>query len=129
MFLPTSLSPAAAWAVHDFGQRSLTSAPADATGRCQTHLGPVPQDELWRIDRMVVSSDGSTDTTVGIYLDTVDPVRAIDGTEVGNFDVADLAAAIQLHGGTAMVCGWSGASLGAVGTLHVQWQILRRTGG
>lgn len=128
MRLPRQIDSAAAWQLHDFAQRALTTKPA-AAGVCAVALGPVPQDELWLIDRMVVSNDSPTPTIAGIYLDSVDPARAIDGTLEGNFDVADLASAIQLPGGTALMCQWEGASDGATGTLRVQWQIMRKPGG
>lgn len=125
MWLPTSTAPGAQWQLYDFKQVTLTSEPA-AEGRALVQHGPVPQDELWLIDRMVVSSDSITDTSAGVYVDTVDPGRAIDGTTVGNFDVADLAAPIQLAGGVALVCAWDNAAAGAVGTLRLQYQVLRR---
>ncbi len=127
MQLPTHGYSASEWRLHDFQQRAVTTEPAAAAGVCRCELPPVPQDELWLIDRMVVSTDSTTDTIAYVYLDAIDPVRAIDGTWWGNFDVADLASAIQLPGGTVVLCEWTGASLGAVGTLRAQWQILRRT--
>lgn len=125
MWLPVSTASAAAWVLWDFRQETLSSDPADA-GSCSVQLGPVPQDELWLIDRMVVSSDSAADTTAGVFLDTVDPTRAIDGTTVGNFDVADLASPIQVPGGTTLVCAWQGASDDATGVMRVQYQVMRK---
>lgn len=125
MWLPVAVASAAQWTLHDFAQRALTSDPA-AAGVCQVDLGPVPQDELWLVDRMVVSCDSAVETAAGIYLDVVDPGRAIDGTWFGNFDVADLASAIQLPGTTSLICQWTACEAGDVGTLRIQYQIMRK---
>ena len=128
MFLPKSVTTAAEWQLIDFQQRALVSEPAAAAGTCRAQHGPVPQDELWLVDRMVVSTDStlSTNSTASLYIDAVDPARMIDGSRSGNFDVADLAAAIQLPGGTILICEWEGVSTGARGTLRLQYQLLRK---
>lgn len=126
MRLPEHVFTAAAWRLHDFQQSYLTSKPATAAGLCRVELPTVPQDEVWLIDRMVVSTDSTTDTVAFFYLDAVDPTRGIDGTWWGNFDVADYASPIQLPGGVTLLCEWTGASVGTVGTLRVQYQLLRR---
>lgn len=125
MFLPVSTASARDWQLVDFQQRALVSEPA-AAGVCRVQHGPVPQDELWLVDRMVVSTDSTTATTASLYVDAIDPARMIDGSQSGNFDVADLAAAIQLAGGTILLCEWTRATAGARGTLRLQYQLLRK---
>lgn len=127
MFLPVQSSAAGGWSLWDFRQETLSSPQATASGQqLYVTLGPVPQDELWLINRLVVSCDSSLDTTAGVYLDVIDPARAIDGTDTGNFDVADYASPLQLPGATAMVCAWEGAAAGAQGILRAQYQVMRK---
>lgn len=123
--LPVPSSAALAWRLHDYKQLAAESGPA-ADGVMRVELPQLPQDELWLVHRIVVQSDSTTDTQARIYLDRPDPGRLVDGTRAGNFDVADMASPIQIPGSSVLVCEWSGASVGAIGAMHVQAIVLTR---
>lgn len=124
MNLPSSNGTS--WYVHDYRQSYLTSAPASAEGVCQVELPQVPQDELWFIERLVVSSDSELRTQARLYLDAIEPARMLDGTRSGNFDVADQASPILIPGASLLLCQWTGATPDARGTLRAQLTILKQ---
>lgn len=120
-------SSAAQWVFDDYGQ-DYDSAVA-AGGVCEVDFGPVPQDQLWLLERVVVSCTSPAATSCTLYADTIDPSRALDYTPAGNFDVSDEACPVQLETGTTLLVVWSGATNGARGTARIQYRILRRQGG
>ncbi|HSX68134.1 hypothetical protein [Nocardioides sp.] len=127
MYLPEPSSSASAWAVSDYRQRTGRTQPA-AGGVCQLDFGQVPEGELWLVERVVVSCDSSTPTAAFLYDTSVDDSRVLDGTRVGNFDVADNNSPIQVASGTTLVVAWDGASNGAIGQARVQYVVLRKDG-
>jgi hypothetical protein len=127
--LPTPApSTAAQWVFDDY-QQDYDVSPAAAGGTCQIAFGPVPEDQLWLLERVTVSCNSSTASSCTLYADVVDPSRALDYTPTGNFDVADESCPIQLETGTTLLVVWSAASAGAKGTARVQYRILRRASG
>jgi hypothetical protein len=50
----------------------------------------------------------------------------VDGTESGNIDTADETSPILIESATALTIQWTGASMGAVGTARIQYQIVQR---
>lgn len=123
--LPTALVPASPWGVYDF--RRLTAKSGAASGGvAQAELLQVPQDELWLLERAVVHCTSTATTAARLYLDTVAPTAMLDGSRSGNFDVADNGAPIQVPGGSVLICQWTGADDGAIGTLRVQVTVLKR---
>jgi hypothetical protein len=126
MYLPTSSSSAARWALHDYRQRVISSAPA-AGDVCQVEFEQVPLDELWLIERTVVQCTSTGATVAHLYQDVVDDLRVLDGTRVGNFDVADNASPLLLPSGSTLLVEWKGADDGAIGTALVQYVVLKRT--
>lgn len=123
MLLPSAYAPN--WYLHDFRQAVIYSQPA-AGGLATAMLAQVPHAELWLLDRIVVQSDSATATAAFLYLDQVDDRNVLDGTRVGNFDVADQSQPIQLPGSSRLLVQWQGASNGAVGTARVQLRLLRQ---
>lgn len=119
-------SSAAQWVFDDYEQDYAVSKPA-AGGTCQVAFGPVPEDQLWLLERVTVACTSSTATTCTLYADVIDPGRVLDYTPTGNLDVADESCPIQLESGTTLLAVWSAASAGAVGTARVQFRILRRS--
>lgn len=113
------------WFVHDFRQVYVKSQAA-AGGLATTQLEQVPERELWIVQRAVVQCTSATKTEARLYLDSIDASRILDGTRAGNFDVADEASGIQIPGGSILLCQWSGAADGAIGTMRAQLMILRR---
>lgn len=127
--LPQPLPVSSQWAASDYGTGQDTTGPANVGGTCSVELLTVPADELWLLERVVVSCTSSQASACTLYLDYVDPGRAIDFTPAGNGDVADSAPPVQLQSGTTLLAVWTGCSAGAKGTIRGQWVVLRRTGG
>lgn len=126
IILPTATGgTATGWALVDFQIVQRTTDPA-AGGTATLTLPQLAFDELWLVDHAVVSCTSQTSTTVRWYADTVDPARLLDGSDTGNFDVADWPAGLQLAPGSCLVSVWSGADDGAVGVLTLQARVLRR---
>jgi hypothetical protein len=127
VFVPVQeLTTAGSWGLADFGQASKSDV-AGVDGSIEVSFDQVPDGELWLVDRMVVSCDSAARTRALVYAGVVD-VRALrDGTESGNFDVADMASPIQLRTGDQLVVAWSSATPGAAGVAFAQWTVLRRS--
>jgi hypothetical protein len=77
---------------------------------------------------MVIRCTSSTATTMRLYLDYVQDKGLRDGSSAGNFDVADWAMGLMVAPSRSLVAQWAGCSAGAVATLTVQANILRRIG-
>lgn len=116
---------AAGWSLVDF-RSYRASTPAAAGGLASLQLPQLDPTELWIIDHAVVSCTSSTPTSVRWYADTATPAQLLDGSNAGNFDVADWPAGLQLAPGTGLLVVWSGASNGAIGSLALQARVLRR---
>jgi hypothetical protein len=124
--LPQPTASSAQWTFDDYSQDYEESAAAGAAGICQLEFGPVPEDQLWLLERITVSCSSAAATECTLYVDRNDPSRMLDYTPAGNSDVADESAPIQLPTGTTLLVVWDGASVGAIGTARVQFQVLRR---
>lgn len=123
--LPEPTSPLNQWNLDDYTQRAATSQPA-AGGVAQVAFGPVPDDQLWRLERIAVSCNSSTATSCTLYLDLIDPAHALDYTPSGNFDISDEAAPIQLPTGSTLLVVWTNAAAGAIAVARAQWVVMRR---
>lgn len=124
--LPTFVgSASSSWQLADWLTPSWSSQPATG-GRATITCDQLDNDELWLIEHAVVSCTSSTDTRVRWYDSGVDVQRLRDGSDSGNFDVADWPRGLVLRPSTQLVVEWTGASNGAVGTLTLQVQQLRR---
>lgn len=124
--LPQPQPASSQWALSDYGS-GVETTPEAAGGTCQVELLTVPADELWLLERVVVSCTSSSASACTLYLDYPDPSRAIDFTPAGNGDVADSAPPVQLEAGTTVLAVWAGCSNGAKGTIRGQWTVLRRS--
>lgn len=124
--LPEPSNPSDQWSLSDYRQTPATSAPAPASGVASVIFGPVPDNELWLLDRISVSCTSAAVTVCTLYLDLVDPQHALDYTPSGNYDIADEASPIQIPSSSSLIVQWTGASLGAVGSARTQMRILRR---
>lgn len=83
-------------------------------------------DELWLIDRAVISCTSTSTTSLRLYDTTADPNRLLSGSDRGSYDEADYPGGLLLEAGNQLVAVWSGASAGAVGTISVQVREFRR---
>jgi hypothetical protein len=117
---------ATGWAVVDWLDNSYSSQPA-AAGVATLQLPQLDPAVMWALSHMVCSSTSTSSTQLRLYLDSVGPQRFRDGSDRGNFDVADWPApGLLVPRGSALVAQWTGCSAGAVGTLTVQGQIMRQ---
>ncbi len=124
--LPTSQAAAAGWQLLDFVNVQLRTAPA-ADGQAALDAGQLDPEEMWLLDHMVISCDSTTKTTLRLYESVVDPLRILDGSSTGNFDVADWPAGLQLRPSTSLVAVWTSASAGARGVLTLQGRRMVRS--
>ncbi|HEY0119341.1 MAG TPA: hypothetical protein VGC04_11220 [Cellulomonas sp.] len=127
VILPQAVSgTAAGWTLTDFANPpQLVSAPA-AGGTCRVALGALDLNERWSIDHAVVACSSPTPTTVRWYADVADAAHLLDGSNSGNFDVADWPSGLQIPPGTSLLVVWSGAAAGAIGTVTLQGRVYRR---
>lgn len=122
MQLPSQSSATSQWKVWDYRSAQLLSpAAAGGLARCEMTT-PVPDNELWFIDRLLVQSNSVARTTAFIYANE----RVIDGTSAGNFNVADMSTPHLLKGTELLAAEWVGATAGAIAQLYVQYTVLRR---
>lgn len=113
--------------VVDYQRTHGQSSPA-AGGTCSVELGPVPQDETWLVDRMIVLCDSAADTEARVYVGSVRDTAFVDGSLTGNLDVADESQPVLVDAGEPLTCVWSGAADGAVGTFAIQYRLVERRG-
>lgn len=116
---------ATGWQLLDYVSRPFRSQPATA-GAAQIELAELDSDEMWLVDHAVVNCSSTTPTQLRWYDSVVDPAALLDGSNAGNFDVADWPAGLQLGPSTRLLVRWTGASDGAIGTLTLQARVLRR---
>ena len=125
ILLPTSVAAASQWQLVDWLEVEEQSAPA-AGGLATIQLEPLGTDELWLIDHMVASCTSTSATALRLYVDDVRPLRLRDGSDRGNFDVADWPAGLLVRPSRSLIAQWSPASVGAIGTLTLQARLFRR---
>lgn len=126
---PTRVQSAAggvSLSVIDYRTRYLTTAPAGASGTIGVTFDPVPPGYFWLLQRFTVLCTSSTKTRAMVYAGDPAAQNLLDGTEVGNLDIADEQSPILLDSNTALTVQWTGASAGAVGTVRVQYQLVQR---
>jgi hypothetical protein len=91
-----------------------------AAGGAMEAAFQVPNDRVWRIERLAVSTTASQPTAAATYTGAASPENLVDYTPAGNGDIADETNPIVLPGGSVLRVRWTGANDGAVGTVHIQ---------
>lgn len=126
LILPRQVAGSASgWTLIDFVTLQARSDPA-AGGRAAIEFDQLDTNELLLVDHAVVFCDSAAPTSVRWYAGGEDPQRLLDGSDRGNFDVADWPAGLQLTA-TSLLVVWSGATDGAIGALTAQARLLRRS--
>lgn len=94
----------------------LTSASAvfDASGKAQVQMGPSVYGSRWNVDRMVVTSTSTTQTTCAVYRNSVSDQNKVDNTRTGNSDTSETN--IDLYPPDVLIFVWSGGDVGTVAT-------------
>jgi hypothetical protein len=129
MALPPTAAAAgggASLTVRDYVSTFQVTKPADATGVMTATFDPVPPGLFWLIERITVSTTSATPTTVMVYAGDPSPYTYVDGSAAGNLDVADESSPILVNSATSLTAVWAGASVGAVGTIRIQYQLVSR---
>lgn len=114
------------WVLSDFLRRTITSPPAPAGQSAVAQGEQLQADVMWLIDHLVSYSTSTKQTTLRLYSGQVGPGFLLDGTEAGNFNVADWPNGLQLEPASSLVAVWSGSTAGTVGTVVVQGRVMRR---
>ncbi len=126
--LPVSVAGSASgWTLVDYVTRQGRTEPASGDGAPLVfEFGQLGDGELWLIDHAVVACDSTTATSVRWYESAISDLALLDGSDRGNFDVADWPAGLHVRPSQSLVVVWSGASAGARGAVTVQARVLRR---
>jgi hypothetical protein len=123
--VPTAVPATSSWRVADWLDRAYNSTPA-AGGAALLTLPALPDNERWQLTHMVAACTSTTTTALRLYLDSVAPASFRDGTNSGNFNVADWPQGLWIPPGRQLLAQWTGCSDAAIGTLTVQAVIYRR---
>ena len=123
--LPQAVPSASGWQLADYRRIQAASGPA-AGGVAQLELGQLAGEEMWLVDHAVTACTSATPTQVRWYESTVADGALLDGTASGNFDVADWPAGLLVRPSSYVIIRWTGASDGAIGTVALQYRVLRR---
>jgi hypothetical protein len=126
--LPVSVAAesGAALQVVDYRTHSLRSETAPGGGVVTLTFPQVADGQLWRIERITVTSTSAVPTSAVVYAGDIDATNVVDGTGAGNLDIADELSPIVLDSTLALTIQWAGVSLGAVCTARIQYQIVQR---
>lgn len=125
---PVALTSGAGLQVLDYRSESVTTAACvGAPWLLVAEFPPVDPGTFWLLERITVTTTATGPTRAMVYAGGISPINFLDGTERGNFDVADNASPILVDSNTALTIQWSGVELGAVATARIQYQIVART--
>lgn len=125
--LPQPLPTSGGWHLSDWLDQSYSSAPA-AGGVATITLPQLGYNERWELTHMVVGCTSSATTSLRLYRDSISNPSLRDGTDAGNFCVADWAPGLKVPASSALIAVWSDATDGAIATLTVQGNVYRLAG-
>jgi hypothetical protein len=124
--LPVPVPVAKGWQLADLRPVQRRSEPA-ADGLATIELQQLGPDEIWLVDHMVVVCDSTAPTVLRLYAGTVSPLALLDGSDSGNFDVAEWPTGLLVSQSTSLIAQWSGVDDGATAVLTLQARIMRRS--
>jgi hypothetical protein len=125
---PYALPATSSWAVADWLDHAYVSTPAGADGVAVATVPALPDNERWQLTHAVISCTSTVGTQLRLYLDeSVTTGNLRDGSNSGNFNVADWPMGLWIPPGRSFTARWTGCSAGAVGILALQATILRRS--
>jgi hypothetical protein len=126
--LPYALPVTSGWSLVDWLDHAYPSSPAAADGLATLTLPALDYNQRWQLTHALVSCTSTSSTRLRLYVDNVAVPFLRDGSDKGNFDVADWAMGLMIPPGRALIAQWTGCSVGAVGTLALQANIYRLAG-
>ena len=126
--LPVSVAATAGAALQvvDYRSAYVTTTPAGADGTMTATFPYVPAGYIWLVQRITVLCTSSTSTRAMVYAGSPAAQNFLDGTDRGNIDTADESSPILLESSLSLIVVWTGASVGAVGTARIQYQLVTR---
>lgn len=100
----------------------------DATGKALVEWDPPDNDQLWRIERIVVTSTSTATLGVSVYGGTVQPQNLRDWTQLppGWSGVAEYPAPMTIENGQWLALLFAGGLTGEQVTAHIQYQQVRK---
>jgi hypothetical protein len=111
----------------DYARASKRSEPAGVDGITAVVFDQVPSDQFWLVDRVVVTSDSTSDTLCALYEDVpTDPSKILDVTSAGNLDVADNSSPVTVPGSTSLYVQWIDCTPGSRATCRIAYRVMRR---
>jgi hypothetical protein len=84
-----------------------------------------PQGSFWLVDRAAIRATGATGT-LRIYVGNATDENLVDGSDSGNFDIADNGAPWYVPSGVTLRFVWSGLAAGSVCSARIQYQVAAR---
>lgn len=115
---------ARALAVVDYADAELQSLAASG-GVCQVQLDPLPAGLIALVDRIFVSCDSTSSTTVGVFVGGTLTKNQRDYAPNGNINVADYSPALYVGPTKPLIVRWEGASAGAIGIATLAYRVCR----
>lgn len=126
--LPTYSAPASAasggWALVDRIIRTLT-ATADGNGTATATALQLDAGLAWSVEHLVCYAGSTAASTFRLYDTTADPVNLLDGTDAGNFGVADWPTGLLVPPSGQLLAVWTGADAGASCRVRLQASVYR----
>lgn len=122
--LPQSIAATSGWQLIDWLDQDYASPPA-LGGIATITLPQLDSNTRWQLTHMVASCPSGAATVMRLYLDSPSPRSFRDGTDTGNFDVADWAMGLMVPPSRGLVAVWFGCNDGDIATLTLQANILR----
>lgn len=123
--LPTSIASSSQWQVTDWLDRCWTGV-ADSSGVALVTLPVLADNQRWLLTHMVCGATSTAQTQMRLYLDSVANQCLRDGSNSGNFDVADWSPGLMVPPSRSLIARWSGCNPSDTVFLSVQATILQR---
>jgi hypothetical protein len=104
---------------------------AASGGTATVTYDQVEQGYYWRVERIVVTTTSTAQTTVSVYVGDVSPINLRDSTPlpVGFSAVAEYPAFLTVPGGQELQIVVSGGATGDAVTATVQYRLVQRIAG
>lgn len=125
--VPYSLPTSAGWQLVDKLDKGYASSRPAAGGLITIDVGQLDGSTRWVLTHAVTSCTSTSATLMRLYFGSVNPAGFRDGTDAGNFNVADWSPGLFVPEGTDLIAQWSGCSDGASAALALQVDVYRRT--
>lgn len=97
-------------------------AVADASGRAQVELGPVPAGATMEVERISLRVEDTTSIPIAlVYIGDAQQRNVVDGTPEGDIAFADYPRGLRVPAGGKLTIEWREADADAVCTARLQY--------